>query len=232
MNRFTIILLLSLASLSGCQRGGVSGYWSENGIGYDDYDAAQDRFAVFAEKAVAAGPDEAYDEIDVLFDSLKTDEVAYYIYTDWIDAAFYNPLSPCRNADLYGKAVERILSDGILSGRETDSFTRHLDWIQYNRVGDDAYLPEVALDGHRTLVLVLDLSCPSCRESLSRMADSPEWTDVRRVAIGFGYGPHPDVPGWEYHYPETASSVFDPAITPVYFVVSADGKVESTYKLL
>lgn len=225
-------ILVALASLSGCRGNGVAGYWEKNGIDYSDYDAAQDRMAIFAEKAVVANQQDAFEEIDVLFNLLKEDEVAYYIYTDWIDASFYNPLSPCRNAGLYGKAVERILSDGVFSERETEPFRRHLEWIQFNRTGEDAVVPEVALDGRRTLVLVLDLGCPTCRESLAALAGDPEWADVRRIAIGFGYGPVPDVPGWEYRTPDSADVFFDPQITPAYYVVSPDGKVESTYKLL
>jgi hypothetical protein len=49
--------------------------------------------------------------------------------------------------------------------------------------------------------------------------------------VGCGYGSAPDVPGWEYVYPENANSVFDIHMTPVYFVVAADGTVESGYTL-
>lgn len=230
MKRLSAILLL-MVSLTGCQGGRVADYWVKNSIDYSDYDAAQDRFAIFAEKAVVAKEADAAAAMDILFDKLKEDEVAYYIYTEWVDGAFYNPLSPCRNAFLYGKAVERILSDHIFSERECAPFLQRNQWLQFNREGYPATIPGVAFDGRRTIVLVLDLSCPTCREALSAIAGSREWADARRIAVCFGYGPQPDVPGWEYRFPEYASDIFDPELTPVYFVVSADGTVESTYKV-
>jgi hypothetical protein len=50
-----------------------------------------------------------------------------------------------------------------------------------------------------------------------------------KVAVGLGYGPKPEVPGWEYLFPENGTTVFDMHMTPVFFVVSADGTVESGY---
>lgn len=231
--RRTVVILVALASLlTGCRSSGVADYWVQNSIDYSDYDAAQDRFAIFAEKAVAANEEDAFAAMDMLFDSLLTDEVAYYIYTEWMDAAFYNPLSPCRNASLYNKAVERIVSDAFFSERESAPFLQHRDWMQYNLVGSKAVAPEILFDGRRTLVLVLDLGCPTCRASLTTLASDHKWADVRRVAIGVGYGPIPDVPGWEYKFPEYANLVFDPGMTPFYFVVAENGTIEETYKLL
>ena len=133
-------------------------------------------------------------------------------------------------AALYGKAVDRIVTDGILSKNEYARFEQNLKWIGFNRVGESATVPGVELDGRRTLVLLLDPGCPSCREALTVLAEKPEWADVRRVAVVCAPGPDPDVPSWDYYYPEDATDVFDPSLTPMYFVISADGVVESTYK--
>ena len=230
MRRSTFIFLL-LAVLAGCrENANVADFWNTHSIDYSDIDAAQDQFARYAELAVAAEKTDALASMDVLFDRLKEDEVGYYVYTDWIDGVFYNPLSPCRDADLYGKAVDRIVTDGILSKNEYARFEQNLKWIGFNRVGESATVPGVELDGRRTLVLLLDPGCPSCREALTVLAEKPEWADVRRVAVVCAPGPDPDVPGWDYYYPEDATDVFDPSLTPMYFVISADGVVESTYK--
>ena len=230
MRRSTVIFLL-LAVLAGCrENANVADFWNTHSIDYSDIDAAQDQFARYAEQAVAAEKTDALASMDVLFDRLKEDEVGYYVYTDWMDGAFYSPLSPCRDAALYGKAVDRIVTDGILSEREYARFLQNLKWINYNKEGDTATVPGVELDGRRTLVRLLDLGCPSCREALTVLAEKPEWSDVRRVAVVCAPGPDPDVPGWDYYFPEDATDVFDPGLTPMYFVISADGVVESTYK--
>ena len=230
MKRSTVIFLL-LAILAGCrENANVAEFWKNHSIDYSAIDAAQDQFATYAEQAVAAEEADTLASMDALFDRLKEDEVAYYVYTNWLDGAFYSVLSPCRNAALYGKAVDRIVLDGILSESEYAHFKQNLRWLCYNREGDTATIPGVELDGRRTLVLLLDPGCPSCREALTVLAEKPDWADVRRVAVICAPGPEPDVPGWDYYFPENASEVFDPSMTPVYFLISADGVVESTYQ--
>lgn len=225
-------LLLTLALLLSCGRPGVKGYWDTHSIDYTDVQAAEDQFADFCEKAVAAPREEALSELDRLFDILLTDTVAYYLYSEWCGSAFYSPLSPCRDAALFSHAVQRMVQDGVLNMDECAPLIRQREWAVLNLPGDPAVVPGISLDGRRTLVLVLDLSCPSCREALELLAGSPEWTGVRRVAIGCGEGPQPTVPGWEYVFPEQASAVFDPQLTPVYYVVSPDGTVETSYTLV
>lgn len=225
-------LLLSLALLFSCGRPGVKGYWDAHGLDYSNVLLAQDRFGEFCERAVAAPREEARKELDHLFDLLLQDTVAYYLYTEWIGSAFYSPLSPCRNAVLFSQAVQRMVQDGVLNQDECEPLIRQREWALLNIPGEPALVPGVALDGRRTLVLVLDLSCPSCREALELLAASPEWARVRRVAIGCGEGPQPAVPGWEYVFPDNAAAFFDPQLTPVYYVVSPDGTVEASYTLV
>lgn len=224
----TVVLLLAL--LAGCQRQDVSSFWKTHSIDYSDIRAAEDQFADFAELAVKSPVEDALAALDLLFDKLGQDTVAYYIYTEWMDGAFYHPLSPCRSAALYGKAVERMVADGILSEDEYRPFLQCREWIGYNLEGTQAVVPGLS-PGTRTLVLVLDLGCPSCREALERLAADPQWRDVKKVAIGLGYGPDPAVPGWEYISSENASAVFDIHLTPIYFVVAADGTVERGYTM-
>lgn len=231
--RKIIVILAALASLlTGCRSTGVADYWVRNSIDYSDVQAAQDRFATFAELAVRAEEAEAGAALDRLFDKLLDDEVAYYLYTDWMDAAFYNPLSPCRNAFLYRKAVERMVSDGIISMNEYEFSQRKLKWINYNREGSVATVPGVDLDGRRTLVLLLDLDCPTCMESLNKISGDPVWSDVRKVAVCRGFNALPEVPGWEYYLYDESADVFDPGLVPAYFVISSDSTVESGYKVI
>ncbi len=219
-------MILTLVS---CGNAGVKEFWDSHSIDYSDIRAAEDQFAEFAERAVAAPEEDACAALDALFDRLREDEVAYYIYSEWMDAAFYSLLSPCRHAALYSKAVDRIVSDGVLPMDDCEPYLRKREWIQYNRVGEKATVPGVSSFDGETLVLVLDLSCPSCREALTKLAEAPEWAGLRHIAIGCGHGPAPDVSGWEYVFPEHTETVFDIQLTPIYFVVAPDGTVELPY---
>lgn len=225
----TTVIILCLALLAGCQASGIRGFWNNVPLLENDIDASQDRFAQFAELAVSAPDEDALAAMDLLFDKLTQDTVAYYIYTEWMDAAFYNALSPCRRPLLYDKAVERMVADGILNTDECEPFLRRREWLQYNREGAQATVPGLSQTDTRTLVLVLDMSCPSCRQALETLAEDPQWNDCKKVAVCMGYGPRPSVPGWDYLSSGNASAVFDIHMTPVYFVLAADGTVERGY---
>ena len=227
--RLSLISTLCLTILAGCHSSGVRGFWKDVPLVEEDLSVSENRFADFAELAVKAPAQESIEEMDALFDRLKDDEVAYYIYSEWMDAAFYNPYSPCRNAALYSKAVERMVADGVLGIDEYEPYLRNRDWINLNLKGDKALVPGVSLDGKRTLILVLDLGCPSCRKALDKFASASKWKNVRKIAIGMGYGPEPDTAGWEFFRPQDATAVFDISITPVFFVVSPTGEVEIPY---
>ena len=220
-----------LFTLISCHRQGVRDFWKNHSIDYSDIDAAQEQFADFAELAVAASEKDALSALDNLFDQLRKDEVAYYIYADWMAGAFYNLLSPCRSPQLFSRAVEHMVKDGVMTDGACESFIRQRDWIQYNRKGCPATVPGLSPDNIRTLVLVLDLGCSSCREALEKLGADSRWTGLRHVAVGCGYGSVPTVPGWEYITPENASVVFDPRLTPIYFIVGPDGLVEEPYSL-
>ena len=229
--KHSAVFILCLALLTGCQASGIRGFWNDVPLLEKDLSVSEDRFATFAEQAVSAPEEDALAAMDDLFDKLKEDPVAYYIYTEWMDGSFYSPLSPCRNAVLYDKAVDRIVADGILTADECEPFLQKREWILYNREGAKATVPGISEFNARTLVLVLDMSCPSCREALQKLAEDPQWNDVKKLAVCLGYGPQPSVPGWDYLFPENGDVVFDPNMTPVYFVIAADGTVERGYTL-
>lgn len=225
------LCLLAILSLAGCRHDStLLTYWKDVPLLEDDIRVSEDRLARFAELAVQAPEKDALSAMDLLFDRLKEDEVAYYVYIEWLDAAFYSILSPCRNAVLYAKTVDRLAADGILTGPSLEPYLRKREWIGYNLPGEPAMLPGVSVR-ERTLVLVLDVGCSSCRDALILLADQPEWADVPRLAVCCGYGATPTVPGWEYITDPGTSAAFDPKLTPVFFVVAADGSVESTYAL-
>ncbi len=221
------IVLLTLALLTGCKNASVRSYWDDVPLLEDDIRVSEDRLAQFAELAVKAPQADAMAAIDALFDRLQEDDVAYYVYCDWMDGAFYSILSPCRSAMLYSKAVDRMVSDGILPSSYLDQYVQKREWIQYNQKGAISTIPV----HERSLILVLDVGCPSCREALTKLASQTQWADARHIAVCCGYGTIPEIPGWEYIADTHISAMFDPKMTPLYFVVSADGTVETTYAL-
>ena len=228
MKRFAVILL-SLALLAGCQVSGVRDFWKDAPLLDDDISVSENRFADFAELVAKSPEADAIAALDLLFDRLKEDDVAYYVYSDWMEGAFYNLLSPCRSPALFTHAVDRMVADGIMNMDECRPFIQKREWISFNREGREATLPGVVPDGKRTLVLVLDLSCPSCREALDKLGEDSRWEGLRHIAICCGIGPEPSVPGWEYIHPDDASNVFDKRLTPIYFIVDSAGKVEQPY---
>lgn len=225
-----ILTIAAALLVLSCGKTGFGTYWDTHSIDYSDIAAAEDQFADFAEQAVAAPEKEALQALDGLFDKLKKDEVAYYIYSDWMVGAFYNLLSPCRSPLLFSKAVERMVTDGVLTDSACEPFLRQRDWIQYNLAGAPAVVPGTALVGP-TVVLVLDLGCPTCRRALEKLGADPRWEGLRHLAVGCGHGPTPTVEGWDYVVPQDASVVFDPKMTPIFFVVGEDGTVEVPYTL-
>ena len=222
-------LLMSLALLIGCQGAGVNSFWKTHHINLEDIQQEEDQFASFAQLAVNSPEKDALEALDGLFDIIREDEVMYYVYTDWMDAAFYSLLSPCRNAALYSKAVERMVVDGIVTGSEIDARLQRKNWINYNKKGTEAVVPGAVIR-ERALVLVLDQGCPSCKDALTKLSE--DWKDVRRIAVCCGSGPLPVQPGWEYMTDNQSVVVFDPQMTPIYFVVAADGTVETPYALV
>lgn len=228
MRRWVGIFLIPVL-LAGCRETRVRDFWNTHSTDYANMEAAREQFVDYVKIASTVDEATALASLDMLFDKMKEDEVAYYTYTRWMNGIFYHPLSPYRSVAFYAKLVDRLSSDGIFLEEECIPYRQQLAWLKLNLAGDRATLPGVDLDERRTLILVLDLGCPSCREALTALSAAPEWADVRRVAIGCGHGPEPDIPGWDYYFPEDAAAVFDPEITPVYFVVSADGTVEKSY---
>lgn len=236
--RRVLTLLLTASVFLSCQSGKkpvgetLDGYWDRHEwhVTEGQVDKAEERFAAFAELAVAAPKEQGIAALGALLDTLKAkDEVDYYVYVGWVEGAFYNPLSPCRSFDLFSYAVSRYESDGILSPDECMPLQQKRRWMGINLPGEVAVYPEADPEGRSTLVLVIDLSCPSCRESLSRLAALNEWADARHIAICLGYGNIPDVPGWEYRSLKNASEWFDIRMTPVYYIIDPAGVVIQTY---
>ena len=235
LNLVATAALLAALAMS-CKSPSVKGYWDSHKPDITDIRAAEDEFAKFAELAVAAPEEDAHAEIDKLFDQLKSNEIAYFVYTEWVVTAFYSSASPCRNCPLFVYSMQRILSDGIIDGYDAELYAGFVTACQSNRVGDSLTLPslldrtgnEVVLEtGQPTLFMVVDLTCPSCLKALEKMKDS--YPEARHVALCSGPGRLPAIDGWETFKALDSDSVYDAGAAPFYFLTDKDGIIEITY---
>ena len=244
IQQYLLTALCCLALLSGCKSAGekrqaeLLSFWSGKPLLEQNIGDSEERFADFAELAVTVPEDCAKAAIDSLFERLNQDEVAYYIYAEWLGGAFYSFLSPCRNCNLFKYAADRILKEEVLDDYVLDNIKRMRTACTTNRRGSEMLLPRTTDDegidtfiitGPKTLFLVVDLSCPSCREALNKLGDDPQFRGAWHVALCSGPGKLPDTPGWSYFRVPNPEEVYDLAAAPFYFVVDADGKIETEY---
>jgi len=244
--RVLIASLCGLCLLSACKQGGgkarsgedVRKFWEGKTLLEEDIQITEDQFADFAELTVSAPEDAAIAGIDKLFDRLKKeDEVAYYIYSEWMIGAFYNLLSPCRNPVLFASAINRMEKDAVLDENTLSRYRSLLDYAGYNNEGDPCTLPEgVPAPDSPALYLIVNLNCPTCTEAFQKLNELS--FDGKHIALVQGGGPLATTPsiaaaeGWQFYFPVNMNKIFDPDLTPVYFTVDATGKVLETYKLV
>ena len=233
MRLVALALAASAVIISGCQnKYDVRGYWSSRTINLENIAAAEDEFADFALLASKAPEKDAFAAVDMLLKKAGKDEVAYLVYSEWIIRGFSSISSPCRNCPIFVHAADRILSQGILSDFEADEYRRRREFCLHNQIGDRAEIPllsdEIVQFPGRTLFLVLDQDCPSCRESMLKF-DSDKWAGTSLVALCCGHGPLPDTPGWKCYRFIHEQEIIDTRQTPFFFVISPDGTIEKSY---
>ncbi|MBR4809546.1 MAG: DUF5106 domain-containing protein [Bacteroidales bacterium] len=227
-----IILLLS-----GCTgRSGIVHFWDklDTSVTSENYSESEDRFAGFAELAADAPYQEAAAAIDRLFNKLSSDEVSYLVYSEWVVSAFHSILSPVRSPELFAKAVDRFVSDGIISGGELEPLQELAAKDRLNLTGSECTLPELTLEdgspvhwsaGSETVFAVVNLDCATCVGALYALSGEAG----EHVALCYGQTPAPVVPGWEYRYSPALDKVFDLDAAPFWFSVNADGLVQTPY---
>lgn len=224
------VLVLMLAACTA--NNNISNFWKDADIAAleSDFDGAKKRFTEFAELTLKAPAGDAEKALDVLFDRLAADEVAYYVYAEWCEGAFYNILSPYHDNGLFEHVAARIEADGII----TDGIERIRSVRRYNSLnlkGQQIALPEdltlpdggpvVFPGGEELTVLVLNPSCRSCAPALKALAGAPG----RHIAICFGSREVPSVPGWEYCFSADIRRFFDTEAAPFWLAADADGTV-------
>lgn len=238
MRKAALILTAIAAIISGCRdNSGVRGYWSSRALSIEDYPAAEEEFANFAELAVQAPEADAFAAVDMLLDKASKDEVTYLVYSDLILRAFGLLASPCYSGPIFIHAADKILSQGVVDAYTANQFEKRREFLLHNKVGDKAEIPEL-LDVNdqsfqfplvqRTLFLVVDQACPSCTAAMSHFF-STEWKDDWLVALCCGKGPLPIEPGWDCYRLPYSQTIFDTHEAPFFFVTAPDGTVEKSY---
>ena len=235
MKHLAIVLLVASASIiSGCRNNsGVRGYWSSRTLDVDHYEAAEEEFADFVELAAAAPQADAFAAVDQLLKKARKDDVAYIIYADLIMRGFSSIGSPCRSCPIFLHAADNILSHGIPSGDMAMRYQKRRELCLHNNVGKAAEFPKLvggaALEiSRRTVVLVVDQDCSTCRQSMQRFS-SEKWEGSALVALCYGHGPLPELEGWECYQMSRSQTLLDTSEAPLFYVVSPDGKVEISY---
>ena len=229
MRNILLTLFVATTIISGCRsNSGIRDYWSERTPNIDDITAAEEEFTNFAELAVAAPEAEAFRAVDQLLRKASKDEVTFIVYTDWIARGFGLIASPCYSTPIFTHAARTILRKGILDSYLTAEYKKRLEFCSHNRAGEKAALPLELPLAERTLILVVDQDCPSCRKAMQRLALNNEGQHL--VALCCGHGPLPDEPAWECLRLPHDQTIFDAGQSPFFFIIGADGTVEQTYK--
>lgn len=239
MRKAVLVWMAVWALFSGCRnQSGVRGYWASRSVDIEDFDAAQEQFTEFAQLAAQAPEADAFAAVDRLLKKASKDTVTYLVYTEWINRAFSFLDSPCHNCDIFLHAADKALHQGILTQYATEEYTIRRNFCLYNRAGEKAVIPHLYnRDGtvfefplvQRTLFLVTDQNCPSCRRTME-MFRSPDWADTWLVALCYGRGPLPEEPGWDCYKLPVDQTIIDPREGPFYFVTNEQGIVETTYE--
>lgn|GEM_PF-1657823 len=234
---YKLTLLLAAALAVSCS-GGLAGFWDKGDLSVDrsNYSEQRDHFAEFAELTVGAPEKDVHAALDRMFDRLLADTVSYYVYADWVEAAFYNIYSPTRDAAIFEYATARMLADEIMPDN-VEEIEKQRRYNALNLAGASCILPELKtpdgeiLDvpgGEACIILVINPSCRSCASSLAALAEQPG----RHIAICFGSPIVPDSPVWEYCYASDFKSVFDMDAAPFWFAVDAEGTVTTPYSIV
>ena len=236
MRRLALTLAALAAIISGCHdNSGIRGYWSSRTLDLENISAAEDEFTDFVELAVQAPEKDVFVAVDRLLKKASKDEVTYLVYTDWIIRGFSYIASPCHSCAIFIHAADKILSQGIVGEYEAEEVRRNREFCRHNQMGSKTKLPpmqdgnvsDIPLD-RRTLFLVFDQDCPTCRQSILQFS-SPEWEDTARVGLCYGHGPLPVIEGWDFYRIPGDQSILDTRQAPFCFVNAPDGTIEMTY---
>lgn len=254
IRRLLILMAASVAILCSCSslEKQMAEYVASADMKFEDISVTMDAFAEYAELLAKADSAAAASSLLSLMDRLSTEEIAYYIYNEWIEEVLHAPISPVRSDELFVVWSERVISDGVLDrgllekiGREADCCRRLRpgsmvpDFTLVDEFGAEFSL--VSFVGEPLVVFAADLSCSSCREALLAYDTSPSGT--RYVAVIANASeemlrsfikavPQETAEAWRFGYDPSrrleSGEVFDLSLAPFALSYSSEGRLLSS----
>ena len=176
----------------------LSTYWNGHDFssldGFDDIDAAEDRFDGYIDLLSRVPFEVAAENMKAFLDSAARDTVAYMVWASWFEPYLHSPASPYRNDELFAVWLDRTLEDKVVDAHLLERLQQMKDVMGLNVVGQEAadvLLKESegvefsisGLKGQRTLLMLLDANCPSCLDYLTENLKEYGRKDIRLVAV-------------------------------------------------
>ena len=237
----------------------LSSYWG----GYDfssvedfqDIRKAEDQFSGYVGLLNRAPFEVSSASLCEFLDSAARNEVAYIIWTGWLEAYLHNTASPYRNDSLFRIWLDKVVEDKILDDYMMEHLLQVKAVADFNAVGcepSDLGLMDTegnefrisGLKGRRTLVLFLDGGCKSCLSYLDEAYKDYRRKDIRLVAVLLNAYPaqlskiNSELPedvrdrwtlAWCPGRELERGQGYDLTMIPSRILISPDGLVEKTY---
>lgn len=237
MIRFEFWLVWVAAALAaGCSCAGtaqeLSTYWEGHDFksleGFEDIDAAEDKFDGYIDLLTKVPYDEAVSGMKVFLDSAAQNTVAYMVWSGWFEPFLHAKESPYRNDDLFVAYIDKVLEDKVIDdGYMMEHLASMRQMMTVNRAGmapqeldvrseDGTELQLSNFKGEKTLLLFVDADCPSCLQALSENVN--EYKDARLVAIL--------VNGSQYHIANIRAQLPEKVLSPWTFVCCSQSRLE------
>ena len=239
----------------------LSSYWNGHDFrtldGFDDIDAAQNKFDGYIDLLSRVPYDVAVENMTEFLDSAAQNVVGYMVWAGWFEPFLHALQSPYRNDALFVAWLDKVLEDKVIDDGAMMEHLQHMrlmmdrntvgsvpqDVVLRNEDGEEFMLSS-ELGGRSALMLFVDADCPSCLQALEENADEYAGKDVRLLAVL--------VNGSRFHLenirkqlsedilgPWTFACVsarrleqdglYDTSLLPFRMLVSSDGKIEKSY---
>lgn len=238
MIRFEFWLVWVAAALAaGCSCAGtaqeLSTYWEGHDFksleGFEDIDAAEDKFDGYIDLLTKVPYDEAVSGMKVFLDSAAQNTVAYMVWSGWFEPFLHAKESPYRNDELFVAYLDKVLEDKVIDdGYMMEHLASMRQMMTVNRAGmapqeldvrseDGTELQLSDFKGEKTLLLFVDADCPSCLQALSE--NVKEYKDEKLVAVL--------VNGSQYHMSNIRAQLSEEVLAPWTFAYCPQGRLET-----
>lgn len=221
----------------------------------EDFTAAEERFITWTELLQEADSVACRQAVEEFEELMVTDQVCYYIWSEWAQLYLYGVWSPTRNTTAYGMLLERVMADERLADLDKESLPRLMGILGHNQVGDQAqnfpfYDSEERAGeltdylGRRVLLMIIDTTCPSCLdimqevESCGAIMSAVADGQMELVVISLGVTPEALLPllmekrdtPWQIFCSGRSTleaAYYDTAAAPFMLLLGPDGRVEA-----